>query len=91
MLCHVYYSSLRDDIYRKMAKIRNLLIEFAHIFQIYYKTVVEYEGNRMRESVVYYCVENCKIKQWIILRTEQSKCLVTHLYLNNILFLFLRS
>ena len=61
----------------------NSLLNFAQIIEVYCKAIVEYDGNRMRQIVVYDCVENCKTKQWITLRTEKSKCLVTHLYLNN--------
>jgi hypothetical protein len=66
---------------------QNSLLNFAQIIEVYCKAIVEYDGNRMRQNVVYNCLENCKIKQRNSLRREQSKCLVTHLYLNNILFL----
>jgi len=39
------------------AVIRYLLIEFAQIIEVYCKMIVDNDGNRMREYVVYDCVE----------------------------------
>jgi len=51
MYCHVYYSSLRHVIYKKIPKIviGILLLEVAKIIDVYSKAVVEYDCNRMRQ------------------------------------------
>jgi hypothetical protein len=74
MLCHIYYDSLSDDIYQKCqrAVIRILLLEDAKIIEVYSKAIVVYDRNRMKQNLVYDCVQNCKIKQRITPQSGQN-------------------